>query len=423
MRNGYLRGGALYLAVFISLIIAVVLSMLILHAHYSSIEFQKFSIRQSVHRNLFSAFNLASSSSMEYTPEARTLDLFGREADSVDIVKKSWGCYEMIGVRAYWKGVTESMLCLTGAAFPRDTVLVLVENNRPVSVAGKSGIKGLCFIPKAGVKTAHIEGHSFTGSKIIEGEQLPAPQALPAPAKELLAQLSNLAAPANDSVISFSELPDRDTIKNSFLKKTLRIVSPGILRLDDIRLSGNILIQASRIIVGKNCFLDNVLLVSPVIQIQDNFTGRLQAVASDTIITGNEVRLDYPSSLVIVHKPGMDTATKRMTNPAMLVGEKNSIKGMIACCVRDGNFTNSAYLKVREESVISGMVYVDGYLDLQGTIKGMAYARYFLLTTASGVYEQHLLNAVIDRRTLSDFFVSGILFKGQKANRVVKWLN
>lgn len=426
MLRKYLRGGALYLAIFISLVIAVLLSMMVLHSYYGTMDFNRFSIRQSVHRNLFSAFNYAVSQNFECTQEPVTIDLFDNGSDSVQIVKKWWGCYQVIGIRSSYKGYSENMLCLTGTAFIKDTALVLTENNKPVSVAGKTELKGICFIPKAGIKAAHIEGETFWGDNFIDGTKMDAPQQLPDIAPSIYKQMDDLNGTASnaDSLVSFDQLPDADTIKNSFLSKTLRIVAGGKIILDDIRLSGNIIIQSpTRIVVNKNCMLNNILLVAPCIEIKDEFSGSLQALASDTILTGDEVSLNYPSSLVLINEPAVDSTHKSKSVPAIIVGEKCIIKGTILACIKDGNFTNRIYVKINKESKVSGLVYVDGYLDMQGSISGAAFAKSFILNTNSGVYEQHLLNAVIDRPSLSDFFAGGIIFKDRKANKIVKWLN
>jgi hypothetical protein len=125
----------------------------------------------------------------------------------------------------------------------------------------------------------------------------------------------------------------------------------------------------------------------------------------------------------LINKPVIDTAHKNVSVPALFVGEKCKVKGTLAACVKGGNLTNHVYLKIGKESQIQGMVYSQGYLDLQGTITGTAYAKEFILNTRSGVYEQHLLNAVIDRRSLSDMFVAGVLFQGKSPNKIVKWVN
>ncbi|HWY38552.1 MAG TPA: hypothetical protein VNY73_08335 [Bacteroidia bacterium] len=426
MFKKYLRGGALYLAIFISLIIAVLLSMLLLHSYYSAIDFRKFSIRQSVHRNMYSAFNYASSESFEPTNEPLILDLYENQTDSVEIVKKWWGCYQVVGIRSSYKGISESMLCLTGTSFMKDTALVLTENNKPLSIAGKTELKGTCFIPKAGVKAAHIEGETFWGDDFIDGAQLPAPQQLPEINPSILKQFENLSTAASnaDSLLTLDQLPAADTIKNSFLSKTLRIISVGKIVLEDIKFSGNVIIQSPvRIVVRKSCVLNNVMLMAPCIEIEDEFSGTLQALASDTILAGDEVTLNYPSSLILINKPVPDSTHKSIRVPALIIGEKCRIKGTLLACIKDGNFTNSIYLKIKKEAEIMGLVYSAGYMDIQGSITGTAFAKAFILNTASGVYEQHLLNAVIDRKSLSDFFAGGIIFKGKKANKIVKWLN
>ena len=421
-----LRGGALYLAVFISLIIAVLLSMLLLHSYYSTRLFNQFYIRQKVHANLQSGFNYAVSNGLDSTALPKMIDLYGEESDSVLLYKRWWGCYQVIAVKSQWKGISESMLCLTGISFPNDTALVLTENNKAVSVAGNTKLKGACFIPKAGIKPAHIEGETFWGDDIIEGQQLPAPTQLPEINKTILNQYETLINNSgnNDSLLSWDQLPGDDTIKNSFLNKTLRIVTAGELVIDGKRFAGNIILQSpKKITVLKDCILYNVMLLAPSIVIEDEFTGTLQALASDSITTGEEVTLHYPSSLLLLNKPIIDTNRKSVLIPAITIGEKCKIKGTIALCMNGGSVLNRMFLKINKDSEIYGLVYSQGYADIQGTVTGAVYAQSLILQTRSGVYEQHLLNAVIDRKSLSDFFVSGILLGNKQANKVVKWLN
>src|SRR6185369_705981 len=160
-----LQGGALYLAIFISLVIAVLLSMLLLQSFYSTLDFDKFSISERVHRNLLSGYNYAVSESFETEKEFVKKDLFEEQKDSVDLVKKWWGCYQVVGVRSHWKGISESILCLAGTEFMKDTALVLTETDRPVSVAGKTILRGTCFLPRLGVRPAYIGGEGFMGDK------------------------------------------------------------------------------------------------------------------------------------------------------------------------------------------------------------------------------------------------------------------
>jgi hypothetical protein len=401
------------------------LSALVLYSYYCNIDFLRFTIRQSVHENLYSGFNFTSSDACEITASPQKIDLYGDKTDSIEYTKKWWGCYQVVGVRSFRKGISENMLCLTGTSFGKDTALVLTENNKPIAVAGKTELRGLCFIPKAGTKPAHIEGESFWGDKVIDGAQMQAPQQLPDLNPVIYKQVEELNNQANeDSLITLDQIPDADTIKNSFLSKTLRIIAGGTISLDNIGLSGNIVVQSpKRIIVNKGSILENVLLNAPVIEIKEGFSGTLQALAVDSIIVGDEVSLSYPSSLLLINKPVIDTAHKNIPMPALLVGEKCIIKGTLAACIKGGNITNKIYLKLGKESQVQGMVYSQGYLDVQGTITGAAYAKGFILNTRSGVYEQHLLNAVIDRKSLSDFFVAGALFEGKSPNKIVKWVN
>src|SRR5690606_12628712 len=65
-------------------------------------------------------------------------------------------------------------------------------------------------------------------------------------------------------------------------------------------IKGNyIFISKDTINIDKSSYLEDVILVAPVIRIEDGFVGNLQAFASKTIEIGSNVMLNYPSFLCV----------------------------------------------------------------------------------------------------------------------------
>lgn len=415
-----LKGGALYIAIFIALIIALLLSMMILMSYYHIIDYDNFLIEDKVQQNAKSGLALCIDLEEDQS-ELKTIDLYGEGKDSLSYKTKWWGCYKLIAVKAYHKNYSLSYLGLAGNTLPADTCFVTVEKNKPISVSGKSILKGTCLLPKAGTKTAYVDGQNFVGNKVIDGKTLQAPNELPklnplwTKKTEELLQAYN---PVNDSVIDFDYYLQKDSISNSFLNKTLFIHTDGVLLVTNKFLSGNIVLHSSRkIIIENSNSIKNILCIAPKIEIKKRTVASLQALASDTIITEEEVQLSYPSSLVVFSKK------ENKKKPALIVGEKNRIVGQLLCINNSNDPMASCYLKLSKETEFSGLIYSNGYADIQAKVNGVVMTNSLLLVTPSSVYEGHLLNAEIDRSKLSNYFMAGILFEGKRKKGIAKWLD
>jgi hypothetical protein len=171
--------------------------------------------------------------------------------------------------------------------------------------------------------------------------------------------------------------------------------------------------------VEASCTTKDILLIAPKIEIREKFRGSLQAFASDTLKTEKEVELNYPSSLIVIAKDSK--AEKKQ--PALFVDEKNHIKGQLIVINNSTQVDRAAYLRLSKESVLEGSLYCNGYLDLQAEVKGLVITNSFLLVTPSSVYENHVLNAIINRKALSDHFSSGMIFGSKRKKSIAKWVN
>jgi hypothetical protein len=416
-----LKGGALYIAVFLSLVIAVLLSMIILMSYYHIIDYDNFLIEDKVQSNAMSALNYCIASAEEI-PEPKIVDLYENGDDSVSMKVRWWGCYRSVAVEAFRKGYEVHYNCLVGSGMPRDTCLITPGKSKPVSVSGRTEFTGICLLPKQGIKTAYVDGQNYIGDRPVHGSilaisQLPeADKGFMDRTESLLYNYSSLA----DSLLGMDQFLEKDSISNSFLQKTLLVHSDGVILLANKTISGNVLIHSSRkIIVEASCVTKDILLVAPKIEIRQKFKGSLQAFASDTLKTEKDVELMYPSSLVVFAR---DNKTEKK-QPSLFIDENNRIKGQLIVINNSTNIDRTAYLRLSKESVLEGSLYCNGYLDLQAAVKGLVMTNSFLLVTPSSVYENHVLNATINRKELSDHFSAGMIFGSKRKKSIAKWVN
>lgn len=420
-----IKASSLFYAIVISLIIAIVSSSLILFAYLSRIEFDNFEMNQRIYLNAESGLNLLlSQQSLIEVNQEKTIDLYGKGDDSVFLSRKSWGAYEIVISKAVFKKLEAIRIAQIGY-YPDSSgmySLYLTDNDKPLALCGKTIIKGTAFISKAGLKRAYIEGQSFVGNTLIDGQIRQSKTTLPEFNKDLISNIqlmfSQKSITENDSVIIIEKDLSGDSLSNSFKNRTLVLTSPNSIRISNGVYEGNIaIISDKQITVSATAVLKDVIIAAPRIIFEKEFKGNLQAFASDSIIVEKEVSLYYPSVLAIV-KGG-----KLPDISAIVLGENDTIMGNVFAYKSDADPLKQIIIRMNDKSVIIGQVYSNGYMDVKGEIKGSIMCDKIILNTPSSVYENHLLNAVIDPSALSRHYVGINLVEESTMKKIVKWLN
>ncbi len=402
-----LKAGALLFSLGIALILALISGSIVLYSYYNKLEIQEYILIQKADINVVSAINYLVSADGISVNQRKMVDLFGNGNDTVDVEMNSWGMYNIAKAHAKVKRFNFYKTVLVGNKVnPEERVaLYLADNNRPLSLAGKTYISGMCYLPKAGVKPSYIEGQNFSGKNLINGEIKQSAQHIPKPDKSLIDAIVRQSfnnQNEGDSVLYWDESMNSPII-NSFDNVCLVIESNSAITLKQNVIKGHVKIFSDKeITVSGNCLLEDVILVAPKIHIEDGFKGIVQCLASDSIILGKDCSLNYPSSLSIIR----DKEIKH-----------NAFINLSSGCIIEGDvfifdafelYSKSVLLKIEKDSEILGNVYSSGIADIRGTISGEVMINKIVLSTLSSTYENQLLNATIDAAGLSQYFVGGI---------------
>lgn len=419
-----IKASSLFYAIVISLIIAIVSSSLILFAYLSRIEFDSFEMNQRINLNADSGLNLLlSKQTIVELNQEKSIDLYASGNDLVSLSRKSWGAYEILISKAVFKNTEATRIAQVGF-YPdssKSYSLYLVDEDKPLALCGKTKIKGTAYLPKAGVKRAYIEGQNFVGTTLIDGQIKQSEKTLPEFNKSLIENITTLFSKKmiseNDSVVVMEKGISGDSLNNSFKNKTLILASIVAVKIADGIYSGNIVIISDKqITVSANTVLNNVILVAPKIIIEKEFKGALQAFASDSIIINKNVTLSYPSVLGLIRNE------KSPAVSSILLSENDTLLGNVFSFKSNTDVLKQTGFVMQDKAVIYGQVYSNGYVDIKGTIYGSLMCSKIILSTPSSVYENHLLNAVIDRTNLSRNYVGINLVEESESKKVVKWL-
>lgn len=389
-----LKGGALYVAVIISILISIILSLFIVLAYYNVQSVQSQNSLMQLHLSMQGGFEMAQSNFYN-TSSSGTWQKMPYNNDSVMVKKIAWGCFTLVDVKAKNAHFNIHKTGLFGAPTTMDTALMVAEQNRPIGLAGKIKFNGACYLPKAGVKSAYIEGTSFSDLNSIRPYIKQAPSYIPEIDENYLKTIEETQSALNlytDSLMSF--IPD--VLTQSFQKKTA-VIQQGSITLNAQILSNNIKIIASDLITIENtCQLNNVLLIARKVIFKKGFKGIVHVIAKDSIVTEDECEFNYPSSFCVY-----SNANSTTPNPivrGIFFGTQCKFKGGLLAA-NNTSQSSRMMIKLNRQFEMIGNIYSSNYTDAQGNLYGSIFCQTLLLQTPSGVYENHLLNCVIDPKT------------------------
>lgn len=414
------RAGSLIYALCITLILSILSGSLILLAFNTRTLIERNFIAEKQLTNVSSALNYYLTNASDWDNSGSIeLDLFKKGADSVEITKKRWGLFDVVNCRAHQGATKAEGAFMVGLKRPADlTALYLSDQNKPLAVCGRTLIKGKTFLPLQGIKRAYIEGQNFMGSQLVKGLTKVSGPTVPELEKENeLSAFIRRQFNDTDSILSIEELKTNKVLVNSFNHRTIILLSTADVDLDNYTLKGNVIIKcAGTVTIKPSSVLQDILIFGKAIEFKKGFAGNLQAFAEDSITVGEEVKLNYPSSVCIL-------ATKKAEANSRLTLLRNSlVKGNVV------NFNaadiQSKYINIKmDEGVkVTGLVYTPGYMDFKGDVTGSLYCGGFILRTPSAVYENHLLNAVVNAAELPDYYVGRFIGTTSERKAIIKKL-
>lgn len=308
---------------------------------------------------------------------------------------KKWGFLEVILMSSTFNDSVYSDIYFLGKVPPSNSkqklALYLEDSRKVLSIAGETNIEGDVFVPKKTIKRGQVGGQSYFGEKLVDGSIYASKQKMPEVKFESVEFIEK-------------EVVRKNSIVNSFLNPTKVMQVDGVL--DDVTIKGNVLISADNsITVSKDAILQDVIIKAPKIVIQSRFKGNAQFYAKDTLIVEEEVVLNYPSVLAINNSKAF-----------MKLQSKSELHGAIYVNSKSADIRNTN-LRIEETAKINGEVYVNGTTELRGQIYGGLVTSYLVYSTASGRYQNYIVDGVISSRALSKHYLN--LLDSGGANRAL----
>lgn len=421
-----LHSGALQFTIFIAVIIALLLAGIILLAstHKYFVEQSKAIVDNIQLADTGIEVLLKQELIISDTLEVPLLD--SRENQTINVHLSNWGVFQKAYVKTRHRKKEFIKCSLLGANLKSidRPAIYLNETHNPLAVVGNTRIEGDAILPEQGIRSGNISGNSYYGTQLIYGKVSKSNPELPKLRYDYKQQLQyylNQYEPSNSN--NFIALGKKNKIVNSFKDPVKGYFSTSPIILENVSIYGNIIIRSTeKIVVKKTANLKDIILVAPIIVIEDYVNGNFQAIADTSIKIGANCLLSYPSALVILEKENSTSLSPDEFNKKIFVDADSEIKGSI-CYFKTQNqgrdFKTNIFIGNR--SLVKGEIYCEGNLELKDcTVEGTVYTKYFVSNEGHTTFVNHLYNTTINSNKLPEVY-GGILFDNQSKS-VMKWL-
>ena len=405
-----IKGSALAYSLLIFLTATAIVSNLVLLQSSYNKQHHYFDNSQKLIRNCYSGFELLLSNDFEFE-HSISIDLFDNEKDSVSLKKFNWGFFKIGYSKSFDKNKFKEKIGLIGCQNKPKNSLFITDYNKEISISGNTRLEGNILVPKKGLKRGYFGKTDYLGEKLYYGKKSSSNRSFPLETNELIIEthyeISELSR--NDTLIYIEDLYT-DSLSNSFDKKTLNLIIQGDFDLNSIYLNGNIkLICDGELNIRNNSKLNNILVSARKINIEQNFNGRAQLFATDSIYIGSNVQLTYPSII------SLNSSNKGLVE----IDTNTRISGSIY--ISNEQNQNSPVLISYGKSVFQGDIYINGTIDYRAKLIGNLTCDKVAYINNSSVNENAMFQSqILPSLISSEFLFSPIIYQGKK--QVIEWL-
>lgn len=316
--------------------------------------------------------------------------------DTTRIVVRNWGAFRAVTSTTFHGNRRIEKSALVGYRMEKKLpVLYLPNRKQVIKLCGKTLIEGEVFSSSRGFERGYIAGSNFEGDKLLHGTLNESERQLPALKKNYEAFTFEEIVKTAHKIEAF----DKDT-SFLFTDETSLWTSLEPIHLSH-HIEGNIVFHSfDSIFVSASAILNNVILMAPIIRFEKGFSGCVQAIAEKQINCEEDVKLKYPSALILMEKK---TGRSDMRS-GIFIRKNTAVLGGILLTSELNDFRNPVYLLI-DGGMVGGVVYNQGETELKGTIIGSLFTDNLALKLGGGQYSGYLYNATLSSKQLPDDFV------------------
>lgn len=328
------------------------------------------------------------------TQDSDTATVLHPSGDTSFVTNKKWGNYNLTHVLTRNKGLSLSSSALKGRLhLEKLPALYLLNRNAPLLLAGSALVEGDAYLSDLKIASGTISSKPFQSKSYLSKGNVYTTQ----PNFNIQRFDANLVEKITQGSNSDLSYLPQDSVF-AFATKTTRYTSSQSINVSG-DLKGNLIIQSfDKIIVSKSSRLENIILIAPEVEFEENTHSTVQVFASKSIHLKKNVKLNYPSSLVVI-------GHKSIPKSIIFMEENSTLLGSIYMQSSKSNSLFDTEFRTEEHTLIGGIVYNDGISDIKGTIVGHLFTGAVSCYYQGHIYDNTLLDCKISSVDLPDFYV------------------
>ena len=390
--RGRLRASALFYAVTVALVIAMVTGSSVLLAHYRMVEVERWLALQRAGSKARSGITRALT---QQPGPTRRDPLFECDTSTVEWARTPYGLFDLITVRASEGNRTVARSAYAAILESKGPVLSLPKGSGPLHLCGDARIHGDAIVHQADLRRGYIDGRSYTGERLIEG-MVSAPEH-PNPGLEA-AWRSRLQAACERGMLEGQIIVDVEALAQpplTVFERAMPVLLWTARHLTARSFQGPLIIRSEdTLVIDPDVELDMVMIEAPYIEIRSKAEIAVQCFATRGIHVGNDVHLAHPSLLCVMPGRGDEGRVGiTLDSNAVVLGGLLALRSTTTTAA-------SPQIAIGANALVLGTVHCEGGVELRGEVDGRVTADHLLVRTASSIYQGYLLDGVLRPDTL-----------------------
>ncbi|MDR1199875.1 MAG: hypothetical protein LBK94_12850 [Prevotellaceae bacterium] len=399
----HLKADTLPLAVVVSTVMLLVVMGILILWEIDFLHFSRQNFMKQQQANIKSAITYYSNypSIIEESRDSSLVQLYDSvESSQMLIERERWGLYELVSASSADRRAHQTCIAGLDSVSNDNAGLYYQENKSTLTVTGRTDFEGQIFLPAKGIIYGQINSTFFNGKK-IENSRIKTGKELPGAENNIKGYIDNLL-----SLQTVEETVSSDSsLHVDFYNSDIKYLSASSSEAASFSLKGKIILTGDEITVSSDSRLTDIIIVANKVNINSNFEGSLQIFSRDTVIAGENVKMNYPSG--IFSKKYIKTGDGTQINGYVIVDCDDKID------TRKANYIQSRTARVR------GLLYVRGASQLQGIVSGNAYLARAVFYSPRGYYNDMIYDAtVLENREMAYPF----WFNSSKKRQIIKWV-
>lgn len=287
-----------------------------------------------------------------------------------------YGLYEIVTVKSKCGKVSRSRVLGMRKPWKKKCSLWYLNDNSALMLTGETHIKGRALLPQNGVQYGQMQSVFFSGNKLDAVDIGISGKSMPDISREAQGNVDRLFGLSAGQIIE-TTFEKRDA---GFNDDTLIIETENEV-IFDCALNGNIILLGNTVYLDKSSTLSDIIVVADKVYIGDEFRGNLQVFARDSIMAGNDVRLEYPSGLY--------------SRKHIEIGERGEVNGYVIVDHTEPMDRKKHNGRIARSAKVRGMVWSSGIIQLQGVVNGSVFLNKAAYYSPHGVYQNTLYDVTV----------------------------